>query len=134
MLLLVCIILWNDVLKVFLESWFQGDFKGVFVLYFRGGGVMYKTKTLAKINKNRKSCCSLFCFSYCKNHAWVNLSNFKLILKGSSFFGPRSSVFVLYPPFAALPYLPMYNTCPCIIRSEERRVGKECRSRWSPYH
>ena len=22
---------------------------------------------------------------------------------------------------------------PC-IRSEERRVGKECRSRWSPYH
>ena len=25
-------------------------------------------------------------------------------------------------------YLPRY------IRSEERRVGKECRSRWSPYH
>ena len=22
----------------------------------------------------------------------------------------------------------------CISRSEERRVGKECRSRWSPYH
>ena len=22
----------------------------------------------------------------------------------------------------------------CITRSEERRVGKECRSRWSPYH
>ena len=21
-----------------------------------------------------------------------------------------------------------------IIRSKERRVGKECRSRWSPYH
>ena len=21
-----------------------------------------------------------------------------------------------------------------IYRSEERRVGKECRSRWSPYH
>ena len=26
--------------------------------------------------------------------------------------------------------LPFVN----IIRSEERRVGKECRSRWSPYH
>ena len=25
----------------------------------------------------------------------------------------------------------VYNT---IRRSEERRVGKECRSRWSPYH
>ena len=22
----------------------------------------------------------------------------------------------------------------CCTRSEERRVGKECRSRWSPYH
>ena len=22
----------------------------------------------------------------------------------------------------------------CLFRSEERRVGKECRSRWSPYH
>ena len=26
-------------------------------------------------------------------------------------------------------YTPKY-----ITRSEERRVGKECRSRWSPYH
>src|SRR3712207_9564123 len=26
--------------------------------------------------------------------------------------------------------------CSCLpmVRSEERRVGKECRSRWSPYH
>ena len=23
---------------------------------------------------------------------------------------------------------------PLMTRSEERRVGKECRSRWSPYH
>ena len=23
---------------------------------------------------------------------------------------------------------------PSVLRSEERRVGKECRSRWSPYH
>ena len=23
---------------------------------------------------------------------------------------------------------------PSVFRSEERRVGKECRSRWSPYH
>ena len=26
------------------------------------------------------------------------------------------------------------NTTLAGIRSEERRVGKECRSRWSPYH
>src|SRR5260370_41850355 len=24
--------------------------------------------------------------------------------------------------------------CKGVLRSEERRVGKECRSRWSPYH
>ena len=26
------------------------------------------------------------------------------------------------------------DTIGLLIRSEERRVGKECRSRWSPYH
>src|SRR3712207_510702 len=26
------------------------------------------------------------------------------------------------------------GTSSTLIRSEERRVGKECRSRWSPYH
>ena len=27
-----------------------------------------------------------------------------------------------------------YYSTTVTIRSEERRVGKECRSRWSPYH
>ena len=27
-----------------------------------------------------------------------------------------------------------YLVCSIAVRSEERRVGKECRSRWSPYH
>ena len=27
-----------------------------------------------------------------------------------------------------------YSKVPRLLRSEERRVGKECRSRWSPYH
>ena len=26
------------------------------------------------------------------------------------------------------------HTLYLLLRSEERRVGKECRSRWSPYH
>ena len=29
---------------------------------------------------------------------------------------------------------PRMNVMVGINRSEERRVGKECRSRWSPYH
>src|ERR1041385_5734027 len=28
----------------------------------------------------------------------------------------------------------MFGTGHWLYRSEERRVGKECRSRWSPYH
>ena len=33
-------------------------------------------------------------------------------------------------------YDPYWSVQPIVIlaRSEERRVGKECRSRWSPYH
>src|SRR3954463_16835936 len=29
---------------------------------------------------------------------------------------------------------PAKSNWPTLARSEERRVGKECRSRWSPYH
>src|SRR5258708_18810714 len=28
----------------------------------------------------------------------------------------------------------LYDDADIALRSEERRVGKECRSRWSPYH
>ena len=33
-----------------------------------------------------------------------------------------------------LPELAAYCREAAAERSEERRVGKECRSRWSPYH
>ena len=39
---------------------------------------------------------------------------------------------LLVPP--AMSELPMKFFSYCDDRSEERRVGKECRSRWSPYH
>ena len=41
----------------------------------------------------------------------------------------RAEVRVSWPRRTLLPE--KYADCP---RSEERRVGKECRSRWSPYH
>ena len=31
-------------------------------------------------------------------------------------------------------HVPIAPKCNIHRRSEERRVGKECRSRWSPYH
>src|SRR5260221_10176243 len=38
------------------------------------------------------------------------------------------------PPAASARVLALGCTRPVCRRSEERRVGKECRSRWSPYH
>ena len=35
---------------------------------------------------------------------------------------------------AIMQYLMEHPIHPSADRSEERRVGKECRSRWSPYH
>ena len=35
---------------------------------------------------------------------------------------------------AAERYKQIHEEISRLLRSEERRVGKECRSRWSPYH
>src|SRR2546430_10362273 len=40
---------------------------------------------------------------------------------------------VAAPPAYAGPRDPAGGDCRLLFRSEERRVGKECRSRWSPY-
>ena len=43
--------------------------------------------------------------------------------------------FLGYDHVAVLePTVPLPEPGPALPRSEERRVGKECRSRWSPYH
>src|SRR5258708_31104462 len=44
-------------------------------------------------------------------------------------------VFKAYRPDAGIPVLRfIHPRWTGMWRSEERRVGKECRSRWSPYH
>ena len=45
---------------------------------------------------------------------------------GTSRFGARA--------FAKNPSVDELEEALVYARSEERRVGKECRSRWSPYH
>ena len=54
---------------------------------------------------------------------------------------PSRGVFVRvngHPPASVITALPLaqleYAEAFRLWRSEERRVGKECRSRWSPYH
>ena len=59
----------------------------------------------------------------------------------------RKIIFFAIPLFIGNLFQQLYNTADSLIvgnflgsnalaavRSEERRVGKECRSRWSPYH
>ena len=51
---------------------------------------------------------------------------------------PRADYKSFYNPFLFLFIFPNYFFLILnffvVLRSEERRVGKECRSRWSPYH
>ena len=49
-------------------------------------------------------------------------------------FRNRAAVLILVG-ISVLPSLyAWFNIAANMDRSEERRVGKECRSRWSPYH
>ena len=52
------------------------------------------------------------------------------ILEKMTLFMDDEELFVGHP--SPQPRSPI--VCPERSRSEERRVGKECRSRWSPYH
>ena len=49
-----------------------------------------------------------------------------IIMKMASFLGRTSNALAMK--------LVNFASLDPAIRSEERRVGKECRSRWSPYH
>src|SRR2546427_12975212 len=54
---------------------------------------------------------------------------------GTIHAGPSSSSsWAIAAISRALSASELKNCAPMIVRSEERRVGKECRSRWSPYH
>src|SRR2546425_7478854 len=51
------------------------------------------------------------------------------------FLSPKSALDKLSPIRGGVPIVfPQFATYGSLPRSEERRVGKECRSRWSPYH
>src|SRR2546429_371956 len=49
---------------------------------------------------------------------------------------PNASVTIAYQPenLRLGQAIERFKAPPLPVRSEERRVGKECRSRWSPYH
>src|SRR5687768_18531474 len=67
----------------------------------------------------------------------------KLVVLANTIFGPTSivdsAVIQIPAPVVAAAavsgaFCQVSATAPANWRSEERRVGKECRSRWAPYH
>src|SRR3712207_35520 len=64
------------------------------------------------------------------------------LLLGSGYAGWPWEVYLYGLLLAFIPQLVGHSSfnwavrwvSPTLVRSEERRVGKECRSRWSPYH
>ena len=71
---------------------------------------------------------------YCRKllEAYTEEGADRLLLLGDILYhGPRNDLPRDYAPKEVIALL---NERKNDIRSEERRVGKECRSRWSPYH
>ena len=64
---------------------------------------------------------------------WYHVRDFFRPKFGESVLMGAEALFVS-PWLAGVGYFVTDNNTAAIARSEERRVGKECRSRWSPYH
>ena len=54
-------------------------------------------------------------------------------LQGMVFYGPIATLYRQAQGLSVFDITLIESLC-LALRSEERRVGKECRSRWSPYH
>ena len=64
----------------------------------------------------------------------VNIAHPAFIILGSYIAYFFNINYGIDPIVVSIIVLPAFYALGALIRSEERRVGKECRSRWSPYH
>src|SRR5256886_17339569 len=58
----------------------------------------------------------------------------RALLYGLGLIGISAIISALFLPFLSGLFIVLGAAIYVLFRSEERRVGKECRSRWSPYH
>ena len=61
---------------------------------------------------------------------------FQVLAAEDHLLGLKSIIYdhLIEKPKDTVPDVPGFTLVKSVPRSEERRVGKECRSRWSPYH
>src|SRR2546425_2814450 len=76
----------------------------------------------------------------CALPIWFTPSSCRLFRTASARFWPSARLYSMPPRLSVWPRSIterpglLRSHCAWLSRSEERRVGKECRSRWSPYH
>src|SRR5574341_2033819 len=72
------------------------------------------------------------------NRVYVGVSSMGVDVGGMTHVQAEAAIAARADNFLAFPVTLRYGaqiwTLSALQRSEERRVGKECRSRWSPYH
>ena len=102
---------------------------------FAGGGTtLVEAKLLNRnvigvdINNNALERCKGKCNFEYKNSGKVYF--YEADARNLNFIPDESIDFICTHP----PYANIIKYSEDVLRSEERRVGKECRSRWSPYH
>ena len=94
-----------------------------------------KSATCAAVRHSRNSCRPPL--SKIRLKRLYRLPRSSVYTKGRTWLLSEISLSRLEAETAVSPhrdYRSSTKNMPCDIRSEERRVGKECRSRWSPYH
>ena len=105
----------------------KSDFSAIFFSHFRSSTDSFLKFSLSRLQINAKYACSV-------SLSWLTISPAvsSISFSGLSSGTLKKSSLCVSRRARAIPFM---SRC---IRSEERRVGKEClrlcRSRWSPYH
>src|SRR5260370_10351495 len=109
----------------------QGPSSLRLVLFFQAeDGIRYSSVTGVQT-------CALPIYNVLSLRVGHHCRSLHTLLKGSGRLHPRHGNDLLASPDSLLQLLIIGSHMRCWLfsdRSEERRVGKECRSRWSPYH
>ena len=81
----------------------------------------------------------IFCKSSLLQAAYRPMDGGLVLKDGKRLFGANKTWkgfigMIVWGSLAQILWGVLLKSTPNQLRSEERRVGKECRSRWSPYH